>query len=145
MHPFIAQRSRSVIFFFFFFLSSNLQSNLELFGRLDEEPQALLHHVGSRGGREGGRCPAMMKSFGPRWRSAWQSLEEQLTGFKSVIYEREGGEKGKHCRAFHPQLCAESTESSLGSEVATGSRPAKANPLSKHTFDQKRAEKAART
>lgn len=31
---------------------SNLESYLELFGRLDEEPQALLHHVGSWGARE---------------------------------------------------------------------------------------------
>lgn len=31
---------------------SNLESYLELFGRLDKEPQALLHHVGSRGTRE---------------------------------------------------------------------------------------------
>lgn len=31
---------------------SNLESYLELFGRLDKEPQALLHHVGSQGARE---------------------------------------------------------------------------------------------
>lgn len=34
------------------FYLSNLESYLELFGRLDEKPQALLHHAGSRGARE---------------------------------------------------------------------------------------------
>lgn len=63
---------------------SNLESELELFGRLDKEPQALLHHVGSRGARE---MSCDDEKLLARWRSVL-SKREQLTGFKSAIYER---------------------------------------------------------
>lgn len=77
--------------------------------------------------RERERCPARRNSFGPLARSL-PKLEEQLTWFKSVIYERWQTVKEKERKStaeLPSQLCTESSESSLESEVPTegGKRP----------------------
>lgn len=71
---------------------SYLESDLELFGRLDKELQALLHHVGSRGVREM-PCGIIIKSFSALALTLSRAgAEVQLTGLPSPpqIDERAG-------------------------------------------------------